>query len=249
MIMAMAVFENRIAGMSKMTMLDYPHKVAAILFYNGCFVCKCPYCYNVEMWHARGGVMDSEKVRRFVNARKNVLDAIVFSGGECTIHGEKVLEDMRYCKSKGYLVKLDTNGTNPDLVKRMFEEKLLDYVALDIKCPEDKRSIFYSNPDGYFKFLETLETVKESGVEWETRTTVHPDVIDEEDVNKILEFVKKVRGEDATHYLQFFFRDEETTYLNPDLNRDPRMFDMNKVREVVKVGLRNETDNIIAKKS
>lgn len=245
MVLDMGVFENRISGMQKMTLLDYPTKVAAILFYNGCFVCKCPYCYNVGIWYGKGETMKADAVRRFLNTRKGVLDAIVFSGGECTIHGNKLLEDMRYVKSKGYLVKVDTNGTNPNLVKRMIEEGIVDFIALDIKCPEYKRETFFTNPDSYFKFLETLETIKESGITWETRTTVHPDVITEEDVNEIQKFVKKTCGENHTHHLQFFFRDEKAEYLNPTLNRDPRMFDMAKVEHIVPLELRNEKENVI----
>lgn len=239
----MSVFENRVSGMTNMTLIDYPDKVAAILFYNGCFVCKCPYCYNKDVWYGKGETLKSEKIRRFLNLRKGVIDAIVFSGGECSIHGEKLLEDMRYVKKKGYLIKVDTNGSNPDLVRQMIEENLVDYFAIDVKCPENKRGVFFSNPDTYFKFLETLEIVKESGVEWETRTTIHPDVIDENDVNEILRFVKRLGV--TKHYLQFFFRDEKIEYLDPNLNREPRMFDMSKVERVVDIGLRNSDGNVI----
>lgn len=236
----MGVFEKRIAGIEKMTMLDFPEKLACILFYNGCRVCHCPYCYNKALWKGDESLaMPSDDVVKFLESRKGKLDGVVLSGGECTVWGERLIEDIRWLRERGFLVKIDTNGTNPELLLKMLTEGLVDYVALDVKCPESKFKVFYRSEGEYRNFVKSLDILMCHDVPFETRTTVHPDLISEEDVNEILRLLKVV-GYRGTHYLQFFFNKMGEEYLDGKLEKNPRLFDLGKIIHYdISVGLRN----------
>lgn len=242
----MSAFENRIAGMEKTTLLDFPGKVACILFYNGCRTCHCPYCYNKALWKGDHALdLPSAEVASFLEKRRGKLDGVVFSGGECTVWGEDLLEDISWCRECGYAAKVDTNGTNPDLVLKMITEGLVDYVALDIKCPRSKWSYFYRSEEDYKAFCKTLDILMCHKVPFETRTTIHPDLVDEDDASVICRLLKTV-GYTGTHYFQFFFNNGENEYLDGNLNPEPRPFDLGRVHtHGTTVGLRNETANTI----
>ena len=122
----------KIAGFQKLTLLDYPSKVACIIFTQGCNY-KCPYCQNSGLIdHSNEDLIDEEEIFKYLDKRKGIIDGIVISGGEPTI--QKDLKDfMKKVKEKGFLIKLDTNGSNPKLVEEIINEKLVDYIAMDIK--------------------------------------------------------------------------------------------------------------------
>lgn len=242
----MSEFEGRIGGVEKMTMLDFPGKIAAILFYNGCRTCHCPYCYNKEFWNGKAETMVAGEILSFLKKRKGVLDGVVFSGGECTTWGDELLDDIRLVRSMGYAVKVDTNGTNPQLIHKMLEEKLVDYYALDVKCPQKDWRKFYNGETNWNNFLMTLDSLLYAEVPFETRTTIHTDLTTEEDVNSILHMLEGM-GYVGTHYLQFFFNNNKAEYLDPKINLEPRVFDLSKViePELIKVELRNASKNTV----
>src|SRR3989339_39398 len=123
-----------IAGLQKTTLIDYPGKVACTVFLAGCNF-RCPWCYSPEL-------VLSEEIRKlskisrkdffkFLKSRKGLLDGVVICGGEPTIN--KDLPDfIKQIKKLGYLVKLDTNGSNPEILKKLIKQKLIDYVAMDV---------------------------------------------------------------------------------------------------------------------
>lgn len=233
------VFEGRVGGVEKMTMLDYPNKIAAILFYNHCNL-RCPYCYNPSLVCFEKGltpnVLSSKEIIDFLYLRKGVLDGIVFSGGECTVWKEKLRDDIEFVKSLGYLVKIDTNGQNPEIIKSFLDEGLLDYVALDIKCPKKLEEKFKAKMDLSYK---TLSELLKSGIQFETRTTIHPDIINENELSEILGNLKDV-GLNQDHFIQYFFDGTDT--IEP-VEQHPRYFDLNKVE---KHGLRVVERNAMA---
>ena len=242
----MSVFDKRVAGIEKLTLLDFPGKVACILFYNGCRTCKCPYCYNKDLWKGDVSLANpTNDVVRFLESRAGKVEGVVFSGGECTLWGDSLVEDIKWCKGRGFAIKVDTNGTNPLLVERLATEGLVDYVALDIKCPESKWKSFYCSRKLYDAFQKTLDLLLKGNIPFETRTTVHPDFITEEDASEIFRNLK-ILGYGGTHYLQFFFNSGNTSYLDPDINVDPRPFNLGKLdTSGIAVGLRNANGNTI----
>jgi len=159
------------AGLQKMTLMDYPQVVSCIIFTQGCNF-RCPFCHNSSLVD---GVYENEitetEILDFLEKRKGLLDGVVISGGEPLLHSE-IYSFIKKVKELGFLVKLDTNGSNPDLLKKLVEEKLVDYVAMDIKnSPEE-----YSLASGTEKFLDKITESKDfllqNLVDYEFRTTI-----------------------------------------------------------------------------
>ena len=213
---------SKVVGMEKLSLLDYPGKTCCILFSNLC-THVCPYCYNKNLLSNNIEFTNPQDVIDYLIKRKNVIDAVVFSGGECTMHRNYLLESAKWCKDNGYLVKIDTNGSNPQLVKEMVENNLVDFIALDYKYPDlpNEYLKFHSNSMLRWNFEETLEyLINEANISFETRTTIHPDITDEAKANKILDELEKF-GYKGTHYFQFFNQCPETI---GNVNQNPRRF-------------------------
>ena len=161
-----------IAGLQKMTLLDYPGKVACTVFLQGCNF-RCPFCHNSDLLPRSGEpLMTVEAFLQFLAKRQGLLDGVCVSGGEPTLQSD--LEDLlRQIKSMGYAVKLDTNGSRPEVLKKLVREKLVDYVAMDVK----NGPTAYGATVGLDSYR--LEAVEESlrflisgPVDYELRTTV-----------------------------------------------------------------------------
>ena len=161
-----------IAGLQKMTLLDYPGKVACTVFLQGCNF-RCPFCHNSPLLPGKGEEgLREEELLAFLQKRKGLLDAVCISGGEPTLYGG--LEDLlRRVKALGYLVKLDTNGSRPAALKRLVECKLVDYVAMDVKnCPRRYgQTVGLENID-LQPIEESLRFLLSGAVDHELRTTV-----------------------------------------------------------------------------
>ena len=161
-----------IAGLQKMTLLDYPGKVACTVFLQGCNF-RCPFCHNSPLLPGKGEEgLTEEELLAFLQKRKGLLDAVCISGGEPTLYIG--LEDLlRRVKALGYLIKLDTNGSRPAVLKRLVDSKLVDYVAMDVKnCPRR-----YGQTVGLEKMdlqpvEESLRFLLSGAVSHELRTTV-----------------------------------------------------------------------------
>lgn len=188
-----------IAGIQKTTLIDYPSKIAATVFLSGCNF-KCPWCYSSELVLPekikKQPRISKEEFFSFLNQRKGLLDAIVLCGGEPTIN--KDLPDfVKEIKKLGFLVKLDTNGSNPKMLKQLIDEKLIDYIAMDIKLPKERYSEVFLNIDDIQKSIDIL---KKDDIEYEFRSTVLPRVHTKKD---ILSMAKWISGA-KKYYLQNF---------------------------------------------
>ena len=189
-----------IGGLQKFSLLDYPGKMAAIVFTLGCNF-RCHFCYNpmlVRPERKAGRLKNSllgnqqkdhtlikeDGLFDFLEERKNKLEAVVITGGEPTFHKD-LPEFIKRIKDLGYLVKLDTNGTNPEMLKKLIGGKLIDYIAMDMKAPKDK----YEKVAGWrvdFKKIEkSVKIIKEGGLPYEFRTTLVPGLLEKEDIAKI----------------------------------------------------------------
>ena len=161
-----------IAGLQKMTMLDYPGKLAAVVFTQGCNF-ACGYCHNSDMIPLKKEPYMSE-VDFFMYLKKRIgfLDAVVVSGGEPTLQND-LIDFIVKIKNLGFLVKLDTNGSNPDVLKKLLDLKVLDYVAMDIKysLSSYKKYCRYFDTD---KLLASISILKNCYIEFEFRSTILP---------------------------------------------------------------------------
>ena len=161
-----------IAGLQKMTLLDFPGRVACTVFTQGCNF-RCPFCHNSDLLPMKGDVyMTDEELLAFLQKRTGLLDGVCFTGGEPTMQPE-LPKLMKSIKDLGYAIKLDTNGTNPKMLKEMVEAGLLDYVAMDIKNSPD----CYPETAGMdarllSKVEQSIAYLISGKVDYEFRTTV-----------------------------------------------------------------------------
>ncbi|MFA5431397.1 MAG: anaerobic ribonucleoside-triphosphate reductase activating protein [Candidatus Paceibacterota bacterium] len=200
-----------IGGLQKVTLVDYPGKLACTVFLSGCNF-RCPFCYSKELVLEREiknhPQMSEDYFFDFLKEKKELLEGCVICGGEPTIHGELLIDFIRKIKKEGFLVKLDTNGTNPEVIKRLINEKLIDYVAMDIKAPLIKEKYEGACGVGFDieKIKESISLIKNSEINYEFRTTVVSGIHTEEDIINIAKgiapankyFIQRFRGEKGT---------------------------------------------------
>jgi len=189
-----------ISGLQKTTLIDYPGKIAAIVFTRGCNF-RCRYCHNPELVDPEVYYpeISQEKIIDFLEKRRNVLEGVVITGGEPLIHSD-IKDFLKKLRGLDYAVKLDTNGSNPVLLKELIAEKLIDYIAMDLKhLPERYHEITPSQPD-IKKIKQSIAVIKKSGLPYEFRTTVLPRFFKKEDFEKIGKLLKGVKA----YYLQQF---------------------------------------------
>jgi len=187
------------------TLLDYPDKTACIIWYAGCNM-RCGYCYNPDIVLGKGKI-SIEEVIRFLKSRKGLLDGVVMSGGECTMH-PTLTTFAQEVKKLGLLIKVDTNGSRPEVLKKLYENGTLDYVALDFKAtPQKFQSITRSNL--FTPFEKSLSFLIDNSIPFEVRTTVHSKQLSSEDIYCMRDFLLKA-GYRGTYYLQHFVNDAKT---------------------------------------
>lgn len=195
-------------GFERFTLIDYPEKIACMVYTIGCPF-RCPYCHNPELVDETVTNRISEKeILDFLEIRKGILDGIVITGGEPTMHGEKLISFMRKVKDLGFLIKLDSNGVHPEFLQKVIDEKLVDYIAMDIKSPLLKYSQTVMRPVDIEAIKNSIEVIKKGGVDYEFRTTLVKTMTSVEDLEQI---GKEIKGAQS-YYLQKFI---PTKILNP----------------------------------
>lgn len=179
-----------IYGLQKLSLLDYPGKTACTVFTGGCNF-RCPYCHNASLVVGLNEVepIDYDDFFAFLNKRKNILDGVCITGGEPLLQPD--IEDfIREIKLLGYSVKLDTNGSFPDKLKHLIDEKLIDYVAMDIKNSPEKYSVTAGVSEPVFsKINKSVELLLSNAVDYEFRTTVVKELHSNEDFVSVGEWI------------------------------------------------------------
>jgi len=204
----------QIGGLQKITLIDFPGRLAATVFLIGCNF-KCPWCYSSEL-------VLPEKIKKqpkisekefldFLKERKKLLEGLVLCGGEPSIN-KKLPSLIKKIKKLGYLIKLDTNGSNPKILKKLIKRKLIDYVAMDIKLPKERYPEIFGKRVKIEDIEESIKILKEGKVDYEFRTTVVPTVLNKEDILKIAKWIRGTKR----YYLQNF-RPEKT--IDPEFEK------------------------------
>ncbi|OPX33180.1 MAG: anaerobic ribonucleoside-triphosphate reductase activating protein [Candidatus Latescibacteria bacterium 4484_181] len=174
-----------IKGLQKTSLIDYPGKIVSILFLGGCNF-RCPYCYNPQLvlHYQQMPDITEEEVLEHLHSRKRFLDGISVTGGEPTLHSDLPLF-LEKVKKEGFLVKIDTNGTHPEMLRKLCQKGLLDYLAMDVKAPLERYKEVVRATVDRGKIQESVRLIKGGQVEYEFRTTIVPGLLDEEDIKKI----------------------------------------------------------------
>lgn len=203
-----------IKGFVDISLVDWDEKVSSTIFLANCNM-RCPFCYNATL------VLHPEKLRtipfeeiaEYLERNREWIDGVVITGGEPTIQSDlpNLCEKI---KKLGFMVKIDTNGTNPTLIREIINRNLVDYIAMDIKAPleQDKyyTAVGISTPNLLKKILETINILQNSQIDYEFRTTVIPTIHNEKDIEEICQKIKNCKK----YVLQNYKTDVET--INPD---------------------------------
>ncbi|NQT32595.1 MAG: anaerobic ribonucleoside-triphosphate reductase activating protein [Candidatus Omnitrophica bacterium] len=213
----------KIAGLQKVSLVDYPGCVSAVVFVQGCNL-RCPYCQNPDLVVPESGFECSEKeVFDYLTARRKLIEGVVITGGEPTIY-EDLPDFIKHAKDIGIKVKLDTNGSNPEQLEYLLHENLLDYIAIDVKSSFNKYYLLSDAENVEWSVAESINLTMSSGVPYEFRTTCVPGIVDAEDFHSIGDTVKGAKK----YYLQQFrpqtTYDKEYQNIKPYTDRELQKF-------------------------
>lgn len=182
----------KIAGCVRFSLCDFPGRTSAVVFTQGCNF-QCPFCHNQALIAedpVDGDLLSEDDFLEFLSGRKGQLDGVVVSGGEPTVHAD-LPEFLRRVKSMGFDVKLDTNGSRPEVLDRILADSLVDFVAMDVKAPLASYEKLSGIPVPVEKLERSMMTIARSGVEHEFRTTLIDALISEADVETIRQDLPK----------------------------------------------------------
>jgi pyruvate formate lyase activating enzyme len=203
-----------IGGLERFTLSDFPGRAAAIVFTQGCNF-RCPFCHNGQLLPMRppaaSALVPESEVLAFLAKRRGRLDGVVITGGEPTLQPD-LADFLRALRALGFATKLDTNGSQPDIVRELLENGLLDYVAVDLKAPIDRYAMLAGVRVDLASIRTSIALVAASGVPHEFRTTVVPRLLSPDDVKAIRALVPP----GSPHRLQAF-RPEHA--LDPSLRK------------------------------
>jgi len=180
----------KIGGLQKLTLVDYPGKIAATVFLIGCNF-RCGFCHNPELIDSSKKEVISEKeFFDFLKERKGLLDGVCITGGEPTIVSD-LFNFIKKIKDLGFLVKLDTNGSNPEILKELINS--LDYIAMDVKTSMKKYNKAVGKEIDLNNINKSIDLIKDSNIDYEFRTTVIPGLVDKNDIIEIGKWLKGVK--------------------------------------------------------
>jgi pyruvate formate lyase activating enzyme len=183
----------KIGALQKVSLIDYPGEICAIVFTQGCNF-RCPYCHNPELVNPElyNERLPEEVIFSFLAKRKGKIDAVTITGGEPTIqHG--LIDFVKRVRKKGYSIKIDTNGSNPEVIEKLLSMKMLDYIAMDIKSPAEKHKIVTRSQINFDTIKQTIELIMKSGIPYEFRTTALKKLLEENDILDIASLIKNAR--------------------------------------------------------
>lgn len=196
-----------IGGFQKMTMLDYPGKVACTIFTYGCNF-RCPFCHNATLVIDEASLLSEDEILSYLNKRKIILDGVCITGGEPLLQKD-IFEFLEKVRKTGLLVKLDTNGSYPEKLKEAIDRGLVDYVAMDIKTSLENYSKVADVNVKIQDIEKSIQILLENKVDYEFRTTVVRELHTKEDFEKISEWIKG-----AKRYFLQCFKDNENLIGN-----------------------------------
>ena len=193
-----------ISGIQKLSLVDYPGKVCCVIFTQGCNL-KCPFCHNSGLIkNTNNSEFNILDLYDFFEKRVGLIDGVCISGGEPTLQKD-IKQFILSIKKYGYLIKLDTNGTNPDILRYLIESNIVDYVAMDVKNSFDKYSMTCGQPNVYLPNIKkSINYLKSCNIDYEFRTTVLKDYHTEQDMVRLAKELKGCKN----YYIQKFVKSD-----------------------------------------
>lgn len=188
----------KIGGFQKTSLLDYPDEISAIIWTLGCNF-NCPFCYNPDVVKKNAKIISEEEILSFLEKRKNVIDGLVVTGGEPFLQKD-IGSFCEKIKKIGYKIKIDTNGTYPEKLEELLDNKIVDYIAMDVKAPKGKYKKLAGVDVDISKIDESIQIIKNKAPDYEFRTTVVPGLISLKDVVEIAKWLENSKR----FYLQQF---------------------------------------------
>lgn len=217
-----------IKGFQKTSLIDYPGKISSVIFLEGCNY-RCPYCHNPELVLRtdKNKEIDPDELIAFLKTQKKWIDGICMTGGEPTLN--PLLPDfINKLKKEGFLINLHTNGTNPKMIRQLIKDKLIDYVAMDIKGTKEKYPQITGVRIDLSLIQDSIDLIRKSGIDYEFRTTAVPAFFTEDDALKIAKWLKGSK----TFYIQQFGSSHAT--LDP-LFQNTGTYDLNQLEGFKKI--------------
>ncbi len=225
-----------LGGLQKTTLIDYPGKIACTVFTSGCNF-RCPFCYSMELVLPER-IKEQPKILEkdffdFLEQRQGMLEGVVLCGGEPTIHKD-IIDFARKIKKLKFAIKLDTNGSNPKVLENLIKEKLIDYVAMDIKSPKEKYD-FFTGAKLLKNIEQSIKILKQGKIGYELRTTVAPGL----DRQDLLEIGNWIGGKNINYFLQEF--NSQKPVINPEILKLPclKEQELQKIAETLKPKFQN----------
>lgn len=213
-----------IGGIQRTSLLDFPDKISAIVFTQGCNF-NCGYCHNPDLLNSKKDIYSTDVFFEFLDKRKGKLDGVVITGGEATLQPD-LIPFIKEIKARGFLVKLDTNGYRPDVLDQALP--LVDYVAMDIKAPLDKYPEITKTEIDIEKIKKSINLLQTSKVPYEFRTTVIKSQLNYEDFKKIGELIKGTQN----YFLQKF---EAKTAINDESLKNESSYSNEEFKEIIEI--------------
>ena len=208
------MFCMEIKGFVDISLVDWDEKVSSTIFLANCNM-RCPFCYNVPLvlHPEKLRTIPFEEVAAYLKRNREWIDGVVITGGEPSIHSDLPSLCEKIVKL-GFKVKIDTNGTNPELIQTLINKKLVDYIAMDIKAPLEQKKYHaatgVNTPNLVSKIQETMNILQNSQIDYEFRTTLVPTIHKEKDIEEICQEIKRCKK----YVLQNYKTDVET--INPE---------------------------------
>jgi pyruvate formate lyase activating enzyme len=226
----MTINNIKISGVQKTSLIDYPDKISTVLFTQGCNM-DCPYCHNPSLIPNENDneYMNLEYFWQYLEKRKDLIDGIAITGGEPLIQ-ESIYDFIKMIKNYNLSMKLDTNGTNFNLLKKLIDEKLVDYVAMDIKGPIKEYEIFCGiklNKVLIDNIVKSREYIINSKINYEFRTTVVPGLHTKDTIKTIARELKGVNN--------YFIQNFRSEKVNDTSYKDKRSFSETELNEFLKI--------------
>jgi len=223
----------KIGGIQAQSLIDWPDEVCAVFFAIGCNF-RCPFCYNIDLVLEKSKIIPEKEIENFLEERKNFLDAIMLSGGEPTMQKD-LPEFIKKIRSYGYKTGIETNGTNPDMIERLLKEKLLDFIAMDIKSDFESYEKAVGIKVDIKKIQKSIELIKNSKMLYEFRTTVVPGLFDDKTAERIGILLKGAKK----YVLQQFINENNMLDINYKKIKPYLLSELDKFKKILQKNIEN----------